>query len=250
MGADDVINLGNITRADIDTSNPIRKLNRDDITIKFKDGAALTVETKTDINLSLDDGTMLHSNDLVDEASKPDSYVEMKGADGVSTVFAADDKTDATAIWCKGVEGSDYLAAKTVDAKNFKSPVLIEGNALENIITASDYNASLWGGEGSENDTLIGGNGTDQFFYVKTNGNDVIENAGDNDVINLLGIDLTDISSVDVNTASISIGFNDGGSIKVNSSADFTFRLIKDQIDQKWHAVNRDPSNVNWEARS
>ena len=126
-------------------------------------------------------------------------------------------------------------------------------NSLDEDHTPNDFatvltdgsNTSLWGGAEGD-DTLLGSDGYDEFFYLKGNGNDVVEDAGNGDVVNLLNINLEDISSLDVNANSISIGFNDGGSIKVNSSADVGFKLSD---GQKWHAVERGSSNVHWEVR-
>lgn len=113
-------------------------------------------------------------------------------------------------------------------------------------LLADGSSSSLWGGfEGD--DTLIGTDGRDEFFYLKGNGRDVIENASDDDLINLLNIGLEDISSLDVRADSITIGFNDGGSLRVNSSADIGFRLSDGST---WHAVERGTSNTHWEAKS
>lgn len=113
-------------------------------------------------------------------------------------------------------------------------------------LLADGSSSSLWGGfEGD--DTLIGTDGRDEFFYLKGNGRDVIENASDDDLINLLNIGLEDISALDVRADSITIGFNDGGSLRVNSSADIGFRLSDGST---WHAVERGTSNTHWEAKS
>ena len=95
-------------------------------------------------------------------------------------------------------------------------------------LTDGEGSRSLWGGVDGD-DTLIGSDGYDEFFYLKGNGNDVINNAGDNDLINLLDINLADIDLNSFPNAigdnSIELKFNDGGSIKVNGISQVGFKL-------------------------
>ena len=123
-------------------------------------------------------------------------------------------------IWANDL----YTSAKIIDASRFGGQSILVGNALENSIKASSGGSSIWGGAGSENDTLIGGSGADAFFFAAGNGNDVIENADSNDHINLPLSSIEDISGVTRDGDSITANFKEGGSLKVNTSnIDFKF---------------------------
>ena len=106
--------------------------------------------------------------------------------------------------------------------------VIIGGNNSANTITAGSGGSSLWGGA-SGNDILTGGAGTDTFFYGKNDGADVINNASSSDVVNLYDVSLSDVLSADISISGskISIGFNNGNSVQVNSTENLspTFKL-------------------------
>ena len=89
------------------------------------------------------------------------------------------------------------------------------------------------------NDTLTGGAGFDEFFYATGSGNDVIENVDDNDVVNLLGVSLSQITYASVEDSQISADFADGGrlSVKTNSSVGF-------KLEGVTYAYNH--SDKNW----
>ena len=104
-------------------------------------------------------------------------------------------------------------------------------------------NNSLWGGNGG-NDTLYGGLGTNGYYYVYGDGDDVIENARDDEVINLLGIGIGEISWFNVDSNSIGLRFKDGGSLTVNSHTDVQFELSN---GSRWSA---DRSTGSWYNRN
>ena len=144
------------------------------------------------------------------------------------------------AILANGSDGKIYNNVKEITAKAYSGEATLVGNELENVITASKGSSSLWGGEGSDNDTLIGSSGYDEFFYRKGNENDVIRHAEDSDLINLLDINLEDISSTSINALSIKIEFNDGGSLSMNTLNDLTFQLAD---GSKWQS---DKNHKTW----
>lgn len=102
--------------------------------------------------------------------------------------------------------------------------VIIGANDLANKLIAGSGGSSLWGGEGG-NDTLIGGDGYDEFFYTVGNGNDIIQNAASNDIINLLGVALEQITHLQVNEVAVEIGFNNGGTLRVEGNVGAGFLL-------------------------
>lgn len=56
------------------------------------------------------------------------------------------------------------------------------------------------------------------FFYTYGNGKDTINNAADNDTVNLFDVNLEQIINVEVNTSAVKINFTDGGSLTINGN--------------------------------
>lgn len=100
----------------------------------------------------------------------------------------------------------------------------------------------MWGGVAGE-DTLIGGDGYDEFFYFIGSGNDVIQNARDNDVINLAGVTLEQISGVDVTESSVAVHFVDGGNLRVEGNSRVGYS-ISDAFGTTTYTVNQ--STKQW----
>ena len=153
----------------------------------------------------------------------------MTYAEGVTAYVGADNATlnveESAAIWL-GV-GNTYFNVRTVDGSNAEGDLLIAGTDKSDLLIGGAGSNSLWGGVGGR-DTLIGGDGSNEFFYAKGNGWDVVENAHDDDVINLLSLDLDDIRSIDADSASVTMKFEDGGRLSIASSADLTYNLNGD----------------------
>lgn len=105
-----------------------------------------------------------------------------------------------------------------MDASQVECRTTLVGNDYDNVIIASKGDSSMWGGNSSSNDTLIGGDGSDNFFYTFGNGKDTINNAADNDTVNLFDVNLEQISNVEVNMSAIKINFTDGGSLTINGN--------------------------------
>ena len=99
----------------------------------------------------------------------------------------------------------------------------------------------MWGGYGSESDTLIGGAGQNTFFYGAGNGNDIIRNAHDGDVISLEDITLDQIVDAKITAGGVILNFNDGGSLTVESTADVTYQLA----DGSKYSANH--QNLEWQ---
>ena len=148
-------------------------------------------------------------------------------------------------VWINGVLGGIYNNVRVLDGSNAMSDETLAGNAFDNVIVGGSGNNSLWGG-GSSNDTLNAGLGYNEYYYLYGDGDDVINDARDDDVIKLLGIGFEDINwSVQrVTSDAISMRFNDGGSLTVNSRSDVQFEL-KD--GSRW---STDRSSGSWYSRS
>ena len=132
---------------------------------------------------------------------------------------------DKVEIWTNGSDGKFYNNVKDIDAGDYSGQAVLVGNALENVITASEGRSTLWGGAGSDDDTLIGSEGYNEFFYLKGNGNDVIKYAKSTDLINLLDINLENISSADFDGLELKLNFKIGGSLSMVSLSNLTFQL-------------------------
>ena len=102
--------------------------------------------------------------------------------------------------------------------------ILIGADNADNQIYAGNAGSSLWGGNGGS-DVLTGGDGYDEFFYAIGSGNDVVKNAGSDDIVNLLEVSLEQISGVDVQANEVTLNFTDGGSLKVEGNAGTGYKL-------------------------
>ena len=174
-----------------------------------------------EFNLDEGDGLTAVGREIEYDANV-DRYVGV----GSATLEADDDAGDVS-IWLNGADGKTYDGITVLDADDVRGAALLVGNDAENQIYGGESGSSLWGGAGSEADTMHGGDGRNMYFYLYGNGNDVVADANDDDVINLLNIGLEEINFADISmsTDSIRMGFNDGGSIVVNNSADVVFQL-------------------------
>ena len=107
-----------------------------------------------------------------------------------------------------------------VDATDFSHNVSIAGNDNDDdtLIGGAGSN-SLWGGSGG-NDVLIGGSGHNTFFFGAYDGNDTIKCAGDGDIVELMGISLNDIdiegTTNSARDMSISFKLKNGNSVIVS----------------------------------
>ncbi|MBR1580421.1 MAG: hypothetical protein IJ668_07980, partial [Selenomonadaceae bacterium] len=148
-------------------------------------------------------------------------------------------------VWLNGVLGGIYSGIRVLDGSEATSDATLVGNELNNWIVGGSGNNSLWGG-GSSNDTLNAGPGYNEYYYVYGDGEDVINNARDDDVIKLLGIGLEDIDQSEqrITGDAIVMRFNDGGSLTVYSRTDVQFEF-KD--GSRWSA---DRSSRSWYSRS
>lgn len=142
--------------------------------------------------------------------------------------------TNGINVWMNlgGIDDSygDYQNIKEFDASNFYYNTTLVGSLEDNSVLRGGHGTnSLWGG-GSGNDTLVAGDGSNEYYYLYNGGDDVIEGAKDDEIVNLLGIDLNnyDINSLveGIGEDSTEIKFNDGGSVKVNNAATVQFKIL------------------------
>ena len=130
-----------------------------------------------------------------------------------------------------------------IDANGYEGDAILIGNDNDNVIYGGSGNNSLWGGA-SGDDTLFGGDGYNEYYYLKGNGDDVINDAKDGDVIKLLDISIEDINArfTEVSEDKVVVSMQDGGSLTLNGKADVTFELndgTKFGADRKNKGFNR-----------
>ncbi len=128
-------------------------------------------------------------------------------------------------IWLGGINyfdnrntvwGSNEI--NNIDASENSNAHILAGNENSNVITAGSGSTSMWGGIGGD-DTMIGGDSRDYFWYVDGNGNDTAKNfttgQGENsDVLVLRG----GVSSVNRDGDTIIIGGASGGAISIEAN--------------------------------
>ena len=151
----------------------------------------------------------------------------IKSKNGTLEIQNARDKFIGYSATNTDVVAYSYLASGGGQIDGYgksQAKILIGGDNANNQIYAGNDGSSLWGGNGGA-DTLTGGNGYDEFFYAIGSGNDVVKNAGDNDVVNLLGVSLSQISGFSYDSSSVDLNFNDGGHLKVESTSSVGYRV-------------------------
>ncbi|MBR1859838.1 MAG: hypothetical protein IJ797_10125, partial [Selenomonadaceae bacterium] len=187
------------------------------------------------------------NNDYVVEVGdnfKYDDAVQFYLNKSGSATITADGAEDV-AIYANGFDGKAYDNITNINASSATGKATLVGaDGVDNVIIGGSGNNSLWGGsytdENAGDDTLIGSTGSNEFFYLKGNGNDVIQNIKSDDLINLLDITLEDITSMEITNSGINVKLNDGGSLQVNSNTDVTFQLAD---GNKWQSNHL---NRNW----
>ena len=151
----------------------------------------------------------------------------VKSSSGAVEIQNARDKFIGYSGKDNNVVAYSYLASGggQIDGRDkSQAEIFIGGDHSNNQIYAGNGGASLWGGNGGA-DTLTGGEGYDEFFFAMGSGNDIVQNAGDNDVINLLGVSLSQISGFSYDSSSVDLNFNDGGHLKVESTSSVGYRV-------------------------
>ena len=105
-----------------------------------------------------------------------------------------------------------------IDGRTFgdgnKVEILFGMNNKNNVLRAGNGGSYLWGGY-LGNDELYGGAGEDGFIYDINGGNDTVYNAESQDTVFLRNVDLSQITSAQINDNGVNISFTYGGSLNV-----------------------------------
>ena len=153
-------------------------------------------------------GWVTDGNDLVINALEgsvrindaKNKLVEVAGSDGnvVAHVYLASDYEGV-------INGSDFTTFEVISGSD----------NVANQIYAGVDGSSMRGGANS-NDELYGNSGYDEFIYKYGDGQDIIFQAGNEDMLNLANISLEQISGAMFTDYGTYLKFNDGGSLVVN----------------------------------
>lgn len=129
-------------------------------------------------------------------------------------VNIADSSGNITALAYLDDEGG------VVDYSDYDSFEMIAGaNDNSNIISVGDGGSAIWGGNGYADDTLIGGDGADTFYYTGGNGSDAVQNAEANDAVSLFNMTMAQIVGAEITDSGVNLAFSDGGSLTVSGQA-------------------------------
>ena len=144
---------------------------------------------------------------------------------GAGYMHADSSVTDATTLVLNGANNKWGLTSaalvdktvKNIDMNGSSADFILVGSAATaNTITGGTGTNWLNGG-GASKDTLVGVTGsTDNFYFGKEDGNDIIENLGAEDKVNLYDIATTDITDVKVNDSKTVITLKNDSKLTIN----------------------------------
>lgn len=172
--------------------------------------------------------------------------------DGLANCYVAsggssltvDSTVKSAEIWLDNSHETQFFGTiRTLDASAVEGNTSLVGNEFDNTIIAGQGDSSLWGGFASSNDLLIGGNSRNTFFYCMGNGNDTIQGINDKDFIILSDVSLDQIIETSITADSVSIRFNDGGSLQIQGTSDVTYQLA----DGSKYSANH--QRLEWDSR-
>ena len=169
--------------------------------IKFTSGKPSFKEKGSDVVITLGKGNIT----LKGAVGKIISYIDKDGNEKTwpNDIIIDSPKITLTAGYAKkDFDLTDYAnELQTIDASAVTHDLSIKGNAKANVIIANDQDNAIDGGAGSDkiyayegNDTLTGGKGADTldggagadvFVYNAGDGNDVIKNYANEDMISI-----------------------------------------------------------------
>ena len=210
--------------------------------------------------------------DVVLQINNSDDYLRIKGAvgkdfrinnliakvdenihfDGLANCYVAvggssltvDSSIGSAEIWLDNSHGEYFLGGiRTLDASAVTGKTSLVGNEFNNTILAGHGDSSLWGGFTASDDVLQGGESKNTFFYCNGNGRDTISGINDGDAMILSDISLDQIISTNISNDAVSINFIDGGSLRINGSADVTYQLA----DGSKYSANR--TTLDWDSK-
>ena len=211
----------------------LKKAVGQDFIFDYVDGSGITQELTAQINTN--------SLDFNGRASYYQATGKNVGVTANSELSSADIWLNNDTNFSRNTFVGDI---KYLNASNVEGKASLVGNSNDNIITASQGDSSMWGGDQGGNDTLVGGEGADMFWYGKNegNGHDIVTNIDGDDVVNLYDANLEDILSADVTSNEVVITMKDSRNtltVQGNVTSGISFKLANGTT----YAID---SNRNW----
>ena len=244
----DVLVLGGLD--DSDTTVEYRVIG-DNLRVSYNSSDQLTVVDGADKIIQINDDVAAIGNDL----SYQHFVNHYIGIDENNATVSVGDLVGDVNIWMNldGIEGFEEFGAyeniKVLDARGFyEGATLVGGYEVDNEIYAGRGTNSLWGGNGGD-DTLYSGVGSSQYFYLDGDGNDVIQDAKANEIVNLLNIgleefDFSEGKPLEYDSDHVKLNFADGGSLDVKSTSEDVVFQIEDGSQWK---LNRTENTLSYQ---
>lgn len=230
-GIDDRINVG-----DSDINDAYRSGNN--VVVVFDQNSYLILEDAVGKDFQI--ANMIAK---VDRNIAYDGLANCYVASGGSSL-TVDSTVRSAEIWLDNSHGTQFFGnIRTLDASAVEGNTSLVGNEFDDTIIAGQGDSSLWGGFSPSNDLLIGGNSRNTFFYCMGNGNDTIQGTNDKDFIILSDVSLDQIIETSITADSVSIRFNDGGSLQIQGTSDVTYQLA----DGSKYSANH--QHLEWDSR-
>ena len=217
------IGVGSISFSDVKETveNYIRKvtsriLNKDDDGYNYDGGLRIVKDfvSGNKVRLAADVlGIEIADEDFV---LKSTSNGALTIEDGRGKVIDFSDSSGNTGLYA-------YVAgdAGVVDGRIFANfEIIVGANDKSNSLIAGDGGSNLWGGAGFSADILVGGLGIDHFSIGKSEGNDHVANAAQDDIVDLHDVTLDDISFTASEGNVIGVAFKTGCVLTVESTAE------------------------------
>ena len=156
------------------------------------------------INVVYQDGTTYHAWIGKNTANTTVYDTSVNFYQGSATAADTITVSESANIWLDNSTSTTYINIDDLDASASSENVTLAGGTTANCLTGGQGSSSLWGGAGQADDTLIGGSGTDYFYFGSADGNDQIHDFGEQqDIIEFY---TNDISSVNVSGSNIILG--------------------------------------------
>ena len=210
-------------------TSKINRISRDEKEVVFtmKDGGKLTVMTdvsSVDLALNYSGNAKTYTGVKIGNTDSANKLTY--DATGVKHYFGGY-STDTLSVTGSGsnnikLSKSNFSSIEVIDASNSTGKNTLIGDSGNNTLKAGTGVNRLWGNSGYNNDTLIGNDGTDHFYYGKSQGNDVVENAGSGDYVRLYNVKKSDIKSVSSTGSGVKMNIG-SGSLTVDNTAGVTF---------------------------
>ena len=162
-----------------------------------------------------------------------------------------DSNTTNAEIYLDNSQDAEYYGIKEIDASEAKGKLVLFGNSSNNVITSGGSNASLWGGEGGD-DELIGSDARDTFFFTANGGNDTVKNFDNGvDKIVMSDVTLADLAVYNFNGDNeIGIELNDGSKLTVTSEENLSgamFQFSNGEGSYKTYSAKKsDDGSITW----